>query len=552
MNRHSRLLLLTAVLVVASLTMSAGADEDEAYGLIVSDDKPLPCYGPCITANISRTQVNIGESVTVTGVICPPQDNLTIRVTFTRPDYTWVDQYVVPDNKTGLFEVTQQLDMAGFWNIFPIYGHISDRLYANVTDPNPAGPTATPRPLPPFKTNWTVLALATVAVGIAVTAVAVGTRVKTRKVSSLRLFVQIAFVFLIFFGAFIDHQNIPVPAEQIAPHEFLLGAGSLSPMPDGLPIPAFGCWYPCGRTVTCPLWQLQVYIFPFWNAGRGWGVDYVWTGLERLAVVVGIVVLASVLLGRWWCGWVCPFGLYVDLITRLRKAVRIKHRNLSPGFNARFHQLSYVILALMLILSVLFASQAIVGAQVVPGTENGGFITTYFSAPFCQFCPMKPLCAVLQTGLGVMKPEWTFGPTTGAFWQLGQYITSLNLFILIVVTVAAFFVRRSWCRICPLGGLIALFNRFPPFKWVSGVKLDKTEEKCTKCGVCKRVCPTQVTEVYEKKGGDVTTSQCILCLRCVEMCPYEGCLKFKVVGKTAFKSRNWLENGSGGRSAEVD
>jgi ferredoxin-type protein NapH len=89
--------------------------------------------------------------------------------------------------------------------------------------------------------------------------------------------------------------------------------------------------------------------------------------------------------------------------------------------------------------------------------------------------------------------------------------------------------------------LIAFFNRFPPFKWISGVRLEKAEEKCTKCGICKRVCPTQVTEVYEEKGGDVTVSNCILCLRCVEMCPYEDCLKFKVAGKTVCKSRNWLE-----------
>jgi ferredoxin-type protein NapH len=86
-----------------------------------------------------------------------------------------------------------------------------------------------------------------------------------------------------------------------------------------------------------------------------------------------------------------------------------------------------------------------------------------------------------------------------------------------------------------------LFNRFPPFKWVSGVRLEKVEEKCTKCGICKRVCPTQVKEVYEKKSGDVTTSQCLLCLRCVEMCPYEDCLKFKFAGKTVCKSRNWLD-----------
>jgi len=289
---------------------------------------------------------------------------------------------------------------------------------------------------------------------------------------------------------------------------------------------------------------MQTYIYPFWNTGRGWGVNYDLSGLERLGIIFGIVIVAAVLLGRFWCGWICPFGLYIDLVSRLRKALRIKHRNFSPSFNAKFHQMAYVIIALMLILSVIFGSQAIAGAQLVPGTEQGGFTYKYLSAPFCAVCPMKPLCILAETGVGLMQPDWVFGPTTGQFWQLGQYITSLNLFILVIVTLAAFFFRRSWCRICPLGGLIAVFNRFPPFKWISGVRLEKDEEKCTKCGICKRVCPTQVTEVFEERGGDVTTSQCILCLRCVEMCPYGETLKFKVVGKTVFKSRNWLDSKS--------
>jgi len=528
MNKLSKLVLIPAVIVIL------------AFFIVPA----MACYGPHITSDINTTQININETVTVTGQVCPIAQNLTIRVCFTRPDYSWIDQWVLTDNVTGKFSATQKLDMPGYWNIFPIYDHLSDRLFANVVDPN-ADPNAPPLEKPVWaapRTNYSVIAVTSVAVSIAVVAVTVGTRKKTRKISSLRLFVQIAFVFLIFFGIFIDHKNLPWPAEQVAPHEVLLGAKEVgNAMPDGLPVPIFGCYYPCGRTVTCPLWQVQAYIYPFWDAGRGWGVNYDTSGITRLAIVFGVVILASVLLGRFFCGWICPFGLYLDLFTRLRKAVKIKHRSFSDGFNKKFHQLSYVILALIIILSVVLGSQAIAGAQLVSGTEKGGFVYTYFSAPFCQVCPMKPLCVLAETSVDIMKPNWIFGPTTGQFLQLGFYVTSLNLFILGIVTVAAFFFRRSWCRICPLGGLIALFNRFPPFKWVSGVRLEKVEEKCTKCGVCQRVCPTQVKEVYENKGGDVTSSQCLLCLRCVEMCPYDDCLKFKVAGKTVCKSRNWLE-----------
>lgn len=500
------------------------------------------CYGPHITADISATEANINENVTITGRICPVEPNVTVRVTFTRPDYTWIDHYVIADPETGEFAVTQTLDMVGYWNIFPIYGHLCDRLNVNVTDPaDPLAPLPTPT-LPPYKPNVSLVTVSAISIGIGVVAVTTGRKNKTRNISSLRLFVQIGVVFLIFFGMFIDHRIVPVPAEQITPHEYLVATNVFGvSMPDGFPVPFFGCYYPCGKTVTCALWELQAYIYPFWDTGRGWGVEYVSSGIMRLAVVFGAVIVLSILLGKFFCGWICPFGLYMDLLTRFRKALKIEHRNLSERFNERFHQLGYVILALLIILSVIFSSQAIAGAQLVPGTEKGGFVYTYFSMPFCQVCPMKPLCVMLQTSVGLMRPEWLTEATTGDFYQLGFYLTSLNLFVLGVVTVAAFFYRRAWCRICPLGALIALFNRFPPFKRFAGIRLDKAEEKCTKCGVCKRVCPTQVTEVYEKKGGDVTASKCLLCMRCVEMCPYEDALKVKVAGKTVLKSRNWLK-----------
>jgi ferredoxin-type protein NapH len=513
--------------------------------LLVSSGKLVTteaCYGPHITADISKTDAYLNETVVVWGTICPIEPNVTVRVIFTRPDFTWIEHFVIADPETGEFSASQQLDMVGYWNIFPVLGHICDRLHANVTDPaNPLAPLPMPE-IRPYQPNFSLVGVAAISITAGVVTVTTGRKKKTRNVSSLRLFVQIGFVFLLFFGVFIDHQIVSVPAEQINPHEFLVANNVLGvSMPDGLPVPLLGCYYPCGKTVTCALWELQTYVYPFWNAGRGWGVEYVSSGIFRLGVVFGSVILLSILLGKFFCGWICPFGLYMDLLSRLRKALRIKHRDFSDEFNKKFHQLGYVILALLIILSVVFGSEAIAGTQLIPGTEKGGFVYNYFSAPFCQVCPMKPLCLLMETSVGIMRPEWLVQETTGQFYELGFYLTSLNLFILGVVTISAFLFRRVWCRICPLGALIALFSRFPPFKWFAGVRLDKVEEKCTKCGVCKRVCPTQVTEVFEDKGGDVTSSNCILCLRCVEMCPYDDALRVMVAGKPVFRSRDWLQ-----------
>ena len=145
---------------------------------------------------------------------------------------------------------------------------------------------------------------------------------RTARVSTLRLFIQIASVTLIFVGLLIGPFGVPqFPQVGSAPREVLLGANVLgTQFPDGISVPVLACWYPSGRTVTCPIWQMQAYIFPFWNTGSGfgWNIFYTTTGLERLAIVFGLVIVMAIVLGRFFCGWICPFGLYMDLMIRVR------------------------------------------------------------------------------------------------------------------------------------------------------------------------------------------------------------------------------------------
>jgi ferredoxin-type protein NapH len=187
------------------------------------------------------------------------------------------------------------------------------------------------------------------------------------------------------------------------------------------------------------------------------------------------------------------------------------------------------------------------GAQLIPGTKPGGpegseaGLIGNLNEPFCLVCPTRPLCVLIECAIGSMNWSYVTQITYGPLWITGGYLTSINMIILAVVTILALAFRRFWCRICPLGALTALFSSFTPFNLIALTRLTKNQEKCTKFGVCKRVCPTEATQVYEKKEGDVTESRCILCARCVEICPYEDALELKFAGKTIMKSRNWLE-----------
>ncbi|MDH5663988.1 MAG: 4Fe-4S binding protein, partial [Candidatus Bathyarchaeota archaeon] len=279
---------------------------------------------------------------------------------------------------------------------------------------------------------------------------------QTKKISYLRLFIQIAAVPVIFLGLIIGPFGLSqFPPVGNAPRDALVGTEILgASFPDGLSVPLLACYYPSGRTVTCPIWQIQTYIFPFWSTGLGfgWGVYYANTGLERLAIVFGLVIVMSIVLGRFFCGWICPFGLYMDLMIRLRKTFKKGYWKLSERVNIGLRQLRYVIIAAFLILSFVFGTQAIIGLQLVPGTQSGEYVYDYYSAPFCQICPMKPLSVLTESALGFMDPTSVFSQNTGLLSEAGYYVTSLNVSVLALVTIGALAFRRFWCRICPLGG----------------------------------------------------------------------------------------------------
>jgi polyferredoxin len=274
-------------------------------------------------------------------------------------------------------------------------------------------------------------------------------------------------------------------------------------------------------------------------------VFYLFTYPVWQLIVLIVILVMPIVLGRFFCGWLCPFGLYMDAITLIRKAFKVRYRNLPEKLNKFLHNFRYMLLLFFLIIPFILSL-----IDPPPSLDSATLMALLFAGPF------RPLGVLLGPVIPLIVP-WV-GPleiggvyfsypyvqevifySNGVFSEVFATITAL-IFVALTV-VGSFFVRRVWCRFCPTGSSIAILNRLKGFKWAPVLHLDKDEEKCTKCGICKRVCPVQVTEVYEQKGGKIMTSMCMLCTRCVEMCPYEDCLKVKLGGKTIFKSRNWLE-----------
>jgi ferredoxin-type protein NapH len=269
-------------------------------------------------------------------------------------------------------------------------------------------------------------------------------------------------------------------------------------------------------------------------------IFYLFTYTVRPLLIVAVVLLMPIVLGRFFCGWLCPFGLYMDVITVIRKVFKVRYRNLPEKLNKFLHNFRYVLLLLFLILSAVLYMLDPPKWNLLSLMALG--LVGVFEPIYLLLGPLVPLIVPWEGPLEIGGLYFSFPYVREVMLYSGEnFATVCALIFLALVVIGSFFVRRGWCRFCPTGVSIAVVNKIKGFEWAPVLHLDKNEEKCTKCGICKRVCPVQVTEVYEQKGGKIMTSMCMLCLRCVEMCPYEDCLKVKLGGKTVFKSRNWLE-----------
>ncbi len=259
--------------------------------------------------------------------------------------------------------------------------------------------------------------------------------------------------------------------------------------------------------------------------------------LYELIFIFGLTIF----LGRFFCGWLCPLGLIMDLESLIRRALKIRHRVIPNKLNIALHKARYAILLVFLLMPLilyLLDPQDIMVSPIMVEKLAGHFRPySIILDPMIPFIvPWSNTATINLAGISFSYP-YVLNIITFTTEGLGQI---LAISFVIVTLIGGFFIRRVWCRFCPTGASIAAINRFKGFKSVPMLYVEKDEEKCTKCGVCKRACPVQVNEIYDQKGGKIATSQCMVCARCIEMCPYEDALKLKLGSKTVFKSRNWL------------
>ncbi|HEU5396922.1 MAG TPA: 4Fe-4S binding protein [Verrucomicrobiae bacterium] len=197
-------------------------------------------------------------------------------------------------------------------------------------------------------------------------------------------------------------------------------------------------------------------------------------------LLIGILLLAGALGGSIVCGWACPFGYLQDLLAKI-----VPWKISLPAWAGWFR---YVVL-----LGLVILLPAFLGWKGIPYEKQ--------AVSICRLCP----AGALEAGL----PYSIQGVLAGNGWTMSAFKTG----ILAAFLAAALFIHRPWCRLfCPLGGFLALFNRFSLFH------LRYNPDKCVECNLCRSRCSMGV-----KVDRQVNVSGCIRCLECTTCGAIEPC-----------------------------
>lgn len=230
-------------------------------------------------------------------------------------------------------------------------------------------------------------------------------------------------------------------------------------------LPVLNCYSCPGALGACPIGALQAVL-----GGHKHNISF---------YVLGFLMLFGVVLGRFICGFLCPFGLVQDLL----------HKIPSPKFRLpdKVHRpltwLKYGVLALLVVLLPIFL------------TNSFGIAPPYF----CKWiCP----AGTLGGAFPLMAKNESLRMAVGFLfqWKVG---------VLAVILLASVFLTRPFCKyLCPLGAFYGLFHRF------SFYQMHLDHHTCIDCQACEKACPMQVP-VRE----NINSRECIRCGKCKAVCP---------------------------------
>ena len=231
-------------------------------------------------------------------------------------------------------------------------------------------------------------------------------------------------------------------------------------------VPGLNCYSCPAASGACPIGSFQAVV-----GSSKFGFSY---------YITGFLILLGVLLGRFICGFLCPFGWLQELLHKI-PSKKLSTKKLKP-----LTYLKYIILLLAVVLLPALA------------VNDVGMGDPFF----CKYiCPQGVLEGAIPLSL----------VNEGIRAALGTLFVQ-KLFILLAVVALSILFYRPFCKwICPLGAFYALLNK------ISLLEIKMDEQKCVSCGKCAASCKMDV-DVRKTPNH----AECIRCGKCITACPAEA------------------------------
>ena len=223
-----------------------------------------------------------------------------------------------------------------------------------------------------------------------------------------------------------------------------------------------------------------------------------------------VVIISTIIMGRFFCGWVCPLGTTLDISDRV---LTLPKKEVNAH---RFGCIKYLLLIAILVCAV-FSFQFIFFfdplALITRTTAIALFPIFYFLVEgLLAGLSYLPLLGDFFFDLYVSAKGTILPVQEQSFFQ-NLPVIAIFLTVILLEKVS----RRFWCRnLCPLGALLGLLSKNSLF----GRTVDNNCNFCADCsGECKM-------GIIDEENMSSSRAECILCLNCGKICP-EGDIDFK-------------------------
>ncbi len=234
-----------------------------------------------------------------------------------------------------------------------------------------------------------------------------------------------------------------------------------------------------------------------------------------------VVLIPTIFIGRFFCGWVCPLGTLNHWISEIPSERRRRRGagKIESNRYKKYQRIKYYVLFVFLggslvgvlqigLLDPLSLLARSIGTVVLPVLHTTALALVDWVRPYEH----PPVGRAAQFAYDLIAP-WLLPFRQAHFHAI---LTIGTLFLAVLVLNRVF--TRFWCRaICPLGALLGVFSRFAIFG------LEKTESACDHCNLCLVSCQGADNPDVGKPWRQ---TECHLCLNCQSACP-SSALRFK-------------------------